>query len=90
MNRSELIKEVASKTDLSVKEVTKVVDIFFQELSENLNTENISIKDFGTFKKTIREARTGRNPQTGQAIKIPEKEVVKFNPSKNILKMKWL
>ena len=50
----------------------------------------VSIKDFGTFKKIIQPARIARNPATGEPVEVPEKEVVKFKPSKNILNMKWL
>lgn len=52
--------------------------------------KDVSIKDFGTFKKIIQPARIARNPATGEPVEVPEKEVVKFKPSKNILNMKWL
>ena len=56
----------------------------------NLREKDVSIKDFGTFKKIIQPARIARNPATGEPVEVPEKEVVKFKPSKNILNMKWL
>ena len=58
--------------------------------SQNLREKDVSIKDFGTFKKIIQPARIARNPATGEPVEVPEKEVVKFKPSKNILNMKWL
>lgn len=61
-----------------------------KELSQNLREKDVSIKDFGTFKKIIQPARIARNPATGEPVEVPEKEVVKFKPSKNILNMKWL
>lgn len=90
MNKTELIKKVAIETKNDYKEVSNIIDSFFQELSQALRDEEVSIKDFGTFKKVIQLARKGRNPATGEPLDIPEKEVIKFKPSKNILNMKWL
>lgn len=90
MNKKELVKIVAEKTRKSQKEVAHIIDIFFQELSQNLRENDVQIKDFGTFKKVVLPARIGRNPATNEPIEIPEKTVVKFKPSKNVLNMKWL
>ena len=76
MNKTDLIKMVAEKANKPTKEVAEIIDSFF--------------KDFGTFKKIIQPARIARNPATGEPVEVPEKEVVKFKPSKNILNMKWL
>ena len=84
MNKTDLIKMVAEKANKPTK------DSFFKELSQNLREKDVSIKDFGTFKKIIQPARIARNPATGEPVEVPEKEVVKFKPSKNILNMKWL
>jgi len=78
MNKTDLIKMVAEKANKPTKE------------SQNLREKDVSIKDFGTFKKIIQPARIARNPATGEPVEVPEKEVVKFKPSKNILNMKWL
>ena len=90
MNKTELIKKVAKETRKDPKEVSIIVDSFFQELSQTLRENEVSIKDFGSFKKAIKPARKGRNPATGELIEIPEKEIIRFKPSKNILNMKWL
>lgn len=90
MTKTELIKIVAKRTGISSKEVNIVIDTFFKELSQSLRTEDISIKDFGTLKKVTQAPHQARNPQTGELIMVPEKEVVKFKPSKNILNMNWL
>lgn len=93
MNKTDLIKMVAEKANKPTKEVAEIIDSFFKELSQNLREKDVSIKDFGTFKKIIqpaRPARIARNPATGEPVEVPEKEVVKFKPSKNILNMKWL
>ena len=83
MNKTDLIKMVAEKANKPTKEVAEIIDSFFKE-------KDVSIKDFGTFKKIIQPARIARNPATGEPVEVPEKEVVKFKPSKNILNMKWL
>ena len=90
MNKTDLIKMVAEKANKPTKEVAEIIDSFFKELSQNLREKDVSIKDFGTFKKIIQPARIARNPATGEPVEVPEKEVVKFKPSKNILNMKWL
>ena len=90
MNKTDLIKMVAEKANKPTKEVAEIIDSFFKELSQNLREKDVSIKDVGTFKKIIQPARIARNPATGEHVEVPEKEVVKFKPSKNILNMKWL
>ena len=90
MNKTDLIKMVAEKANKPTKEVAEIIDSFFKELSQNLREKDVSIKDFGTFKKIIQPARIARNPATGEPVEVPEKEVVKFKPSKNILNMNWI
>lgn len=90
MNKTDLIKKVSQETGKTIQEATVVIDSFFKEMSESLRSEDVAIKDFGTFKKVVQPARIARNPITQEPINVPEKEVVKFKPSKNILNMKWL
>ncbi|ADY38196.1 histone family protein DNA-binding protein (plasmid) [Phocaeicola salanitronis DSM 18170] len=90
INKTDLIKIVAEKANQPTKEVAEIIDLFFKELSQNLRDKDVSIKDFGTFKKRIVPPKKARNPATGETIYVPEKEAVKFRPSKNVLKMKWL
>lgn len=90
MNKTTLIKCVATQTGFTIKETSSVIDSFLIELSNSLQNENVSIKDFGTFRREIKKERTMRNPQTGEPLLVPEKEVVKFKASKNVLKLKWL
>ena len=90
MNKTDLYKAVATQTGTKLDDVTKIVDTFFKEMSQSLREEDVAIKDFGTFKKATQSARIARNPRTGEEIQVPEKEVIKFKASKNILKMKWL
>lgn len=90
MNKSDLIKIVATQTGSDVKQVQKTIDCFFKELSESINKEEVSIKDFGTFRVVKQKARIARNPSTGEPVEVPEKNVLKFKASKNALSMKWL
>lgn len=91
MKKTELIKAVSIDTGIGQKDVTSIFDSIFIQISEDLKKGNeVTVKDFGTFKLETRSARKGRNPQTGEVIDIPEKQVVKFKPFKNVLNMKWL
>ncbi|MCK9342794.1 MAG: integration host factor subunit beta [Massilibacteroides sp.] len=90
MNKSDLIKKVSKELDLSSKEVSPVINCFFEELSEALKDENVFLKDFGSFKKVLRKARIAHNPSTGEAVEVPEKEIIKFKPSINVFKIKEL
>lgn len=74
-----VLKECAHD-NLSKRDVKIVTKCVFEQMAEALRSEGeFSFPDFGKFKVTERAARTGRNPQTGQAIDIPAKAVVKFN-----------
>ncbi|BAD51361.1 HU family DNA-binding protein [Bacteroides fragilis] len=90
MNKKDLIKVVATETGFPMKDVQKTIDTFLKELSEEVNKEDVAIKDFGTFKTVIQKARIARNPATGELVEVPEKKVLKFKPSKNALSLKWL
>lgn len=82
MTKKELLRKVAEDTGLTMKDVEKVYSSIFNNLKEELkNGGSFMVADFGTFKCTERAARTGRNPQTGEPITIPEKKVIKFKQS---------
>jgi nucleoid DNA-binding protein len=91
MKKAELIKAVSIDTGIGQKDVTRIFESIFVQISEDLKNKNeLVIKDFGTFKMETRPERMGRNPKTGESIVIPAKQVVKFKSYKNILNMKWL
>lgn len=76
------VREVlASKAD-SERAVTLTFNAIKAALEEG---KNVVISDFGTFKVVERQARMGRNPQTGQQLEIPAKKVLKFVPSKAVI-----
>jgi len=82
MNKGDLINEVSVVTN-SKKEAQKAVDAVFSTISSALKKgESVTLVGFGTFKVAERNARMGRNPQTGKEMKIEAKSVPKFVPGK--------
>lgn len=86
MNKSDLIEHVATLEDVASKAAGgRVVDALFDKISSTLASgEEVSIAGIGTFHVVAREAREGRNPQTGETIQIPAKKVPKFRPGKKL------
>lgn len=83
INKADLIDAVATKTDLSKKEVTAVMETLIDKITEEMRKGNkVTITGFGIFKTSKRAARQGRNPQTGATIKIPASVVPKFSAGK--------
>lgn len=82
MNKGDLISEVA-KIVSTKKEAQAAVDCVLAAITDALkNNDTVTLVGFGTFKTVKREARTGRNPQTGEEIKIESRTVPKFVPGK--------
>jgi DNA-binding protein HU-beta len=82
MNKSELISEMA-KNLKSKKEAEAALDSLLSTISQGLKKgEKITLTGFGTFKVSKRKARTGRNPRTGEQIKIKARKVPHFVPGK--------
>ena len=83
MNKTELISAVAEQSGLTKKDAEKAVKAFTDVIAEELvKGEKIQIVGFGTFEVAERAARTGKNPQTGEAIKIPASKAPKFKAGK--------
>ena len=83
MNKSELVAAIAEKAELSKKDAEKAVKAFTDTVAEQLKAgEKIQLVGFGTFEVAERAARTGKNPQTGAAIKIPASKAPKFKAGK--------
>ena len=79
MNKAELISAIATDAGVSKSVASKVLDSMINNVTESLKKgKKVTLVGFGTFSVTKRKARTGRNPQTGEEIKIPAKKVVKF------------
>jgi integration host factor subunit beta len=86
MIRSELLLALAKENpELRAEEVERVVDIFFDEISERLaQGGRVELRGFGAFSTREREARTGRNPRTGESVSVPGKKVPYFKPGKEM------
>jgi DNA-binding protein HU-beta len=82
MNKAEMIDHLAAKADLTKTQAKTAIDELFAVLENDLKKEGrASVAGFGTFTVTSRAARTGRNPQTGEALKIKASKSVRFKPS---------
>ncbi len=86
MIRSELVQMLASDNpDLSAREIERIVDIFFEEITSRLVEDGrVELRGFGAFSTRAREARTGRNPRTGEAVDVDAKRVPYFKPGKEM------
>ena len=82
MNKSELISEVASKTALPKKDAEKAVNAFIDTVEAVANKDKVQLIGFGTFEARVRNARNGKNPRTGETIKIAEANVPAFKAGK--------
>ena len=82
MNKEDLVNEVA-KVMNTKKEAQAAVDCIFSSITKALKKKDaVALVGFGTFKVSKRKARKGRNPQTGEEIKIKAQNVPKFAPGK--------
>jgi DNA-binding protein HU-beta len=70
--------------DVSTKDAELIVSGFVKALTEALKQGKVKIYRFGSFDRGIKPARNGRNPHTGEAIKIPARIFAKFKPSPNL------
>ena len=82
MNKSDLVNEVA-KVVTTKREAQAALDCVFSSITKSLKKgENVTLTGFGTFKVVSRKARKGRNPYTGEEIKIKATKAPKFSPGK--------
>ncbi|MCK9193147.1 MAG: integration host factor subunit beta [Nevskia sp.] len=86
MTKSELIEALALKqTHLMQKDVELAVKLVLDQISNALaRQERVEIRGFGSFALHSRPERVGRNPKTGQAVRIPAKHVPHFKPGKEM------
>ena len=85
MNKAELIEAMAKDAGVSKASAAKALDSFTKHVTRSLKKNNpVTLVGFGTFSVTRRKARTGRNPQTGEQIKIAAKKVAKFKAGKKL------
>lgn len=83
MNKTTLVDQIAGKTGLTKKAVGDVLEGFMGAVMGTVKKgESVTLTGFGTFKASRRQARTGRNPQTGASIQIPARTVPVFKAGK--------
>jgi DNA-binding protein HU-beta len=87
MNKAELIDAIASEAKISKAEAGRAVDGFVNATTKALKKgDRVALVGFGSFSVAKRNARTGRNPQTGKTIQIKAKKVAKFKAGADLAK----
>jgi DNA-binding protein HU-beta len=85
MTKAELIGVIAKSAGITKDKAAKSLDAYETAVTKELKKSGkLVLVGFGTFSVVKRKAREGRNPQTGKAIKIPAKKVVKFKAGKDL------
>ena len=86
MTKAELVNKMAEDAGITKTAAAASLDSFMENVSAALKKKDgkVTLVGFGTFVKIRRKARKGRNPQTGEPIKIKACNVVKFRPGKNL------
>ncbi|QEU26645.1 HU family DNA-binding protein [Pseudomonas luteola] len=85
MNKSELVKAISEKGQLTLKEAEAALNGFIESVTESVKDgQDVVLVGFGTFSVKERAARTGRNPQTGKPIEIAASKSVAFKPGKQL------
>jgi DNA-binding protein HU-beta len=85
MTKAELIETLANKLPINKAEAEKAINIMLEDIIEALKKgERVNISGFGTFSVSDRQARTGRNPKTGESIQISASRSAKFKPGKQL------
>ncbi len=85
MTKADLIEGLSNKLGMNKNEAEKAVNIMLDDIINALKAgERVNISGFGTFAVSEREARTGRNPKTGESIEISASRSAKFKPGKQL------
>ena len=85
MNKADLIGKIAEDAGITKGQANSALDSFVETVTKTLKKgDKVTLVGFGTFSVTKREARNGRNPQTGATIKIKAKKVAKFKAGKEL------
>ena len=88
MTKSEFVKSLVESSGQDKKTIDSVLTAIDEIVRTQLSSgRNVPVATLGTFKVTHREARTARNPVTGETIQVPAKTVVKFGVSKSLKEM---
>jgi len=83
MNKAELIDHIATSADISKASAARALDATLGAITQSLKAgDTVSLVGFGAFLVSERAARTGRNPKTGEEVKIAAAKIPKFRPGK--------
>jgi DNA-binding protein HU-beta len=81
VNKASLVSEVVKRTDVPRSEASRVVDAVMQIIREQvIRGQRVALSGFGTFERVRRNSRTGRNPHTREAVRIPARNAPVFKP----------
>ena len=85
MNKNELVDAVAAAADMKKSDASNAVDAVFEQIGIALKKgDEVRLVGFGTFNVTVRAAGEGRNPRTGEKLKIPASKQPKFKAGKGL------
>jgi DNA-binding protein HU-beta len=83
MNKAQLVEQLASEMNITKADCERVLDSTLETIKKAVKKgDDVTLVGFGTFTRAKRKARMGRNPQTGEALKVPACTVPKFRPGK--------
>jgi len=85
MNKAELVAQLAEDAGITKTQANTALDSFIDAVTKTLKKgDKVTLVGFGTFSVSKRQARTGRNPKTGETIKIKAKKVARFKAGKEL------
>jgi len=88
MTKADLIKEVSQSSDLTKKHSEIIVNTVFESIIAALHEDDkVELRGFGSFRIRQRRARQGRNPKTGDRVRVPAKRIPYFKPGKELKKL---
>ncbi len=88
MIKADLVNRLAEEMNISKQEAETGVNLFFKAIKDAIQRgEEIELRGFGSFRFRQRDARSGRNPRTGEPVQVPPKKVLYFKPSKILKNM---
>lgn len=85
MTKAELVEEVARNSHLTKKDAEVIVQTVLDSIIDSLKEgKKVELRGFGSFRLRQRSSRTGRNPKTGEKVKVPAKRIPYFKPGKEL------
>ena len=88
MTKADLARQIATSTGLTRAEATAAADAFLAGVIEAvLRGERVELRGFGAFRSVTRAPRTGRNPRTGEIVRVPQRRAVSFKPTARLKRL---